>query len=174
MRLGSLHFFADAAALSLLLPAAALAGKGSDRGRRDTERIRPPHSTTAREERHHLDMRFRGLDRNNDGAITRSEWRGSETSFRNQDRNRDSVLSGDEVRVGYMRAPVPLPFDRLDRDANGSITRLEWPHGPASFDRRDRNRDGVLTPERVPLIGRTAGQPRLAGAPAKPRPARAD
>jgi Ca2+-binding EF-hand superfamily protein len=44
--------------------------------------------------------RFRGMDRNSDGRITRSEWRGNDTSFRNQDRNRDGVLSGSELRGG--------------------------------------------------------------------------
>jgi Ca2+-binding EF-hand superfamily protein len=42
--------------------------------------------------------RFNGLDRNHDGLVTRSEWRGNDTSFRNQDRNRDGVLSGTELR----------------------------------------------------------------------------
>lgn len=43
--------------------------------------------------------RFHGLDRNRDGAITRAEWRGSDTSFRQHDRNRDGVISGVEVRA---------------------------------------------------------------------------
>ena len=41
--------------------------------------------------------RFHGLDRNRDGAITRAEWRGNDTSFRQHDRNRDGVISGAEV-----------------------------------------------------------------------------
>lgn len=41
--------------------------------------------------------RFHGLDRNRDGAITRTEWRGNDTSFRQHDRNRDGVISGAEV-----------------------------------------------------------------------------
>jgi Ca2+-binding EF-hand superfamily protein len=42
--------------------------------------------------------RFRGMDRNADGMITRSEWRGNDTSFRQHDRNNDGVLSGSEMR----------------------------------------------------------------------------
>ncbi len=42
-------------------------------------------------------MRFRGMDRNSDGRITREEWRGNDKSFSNQDQNGDGVLSGDEV-----------------------------------------------------------------------------
>ena len=41
--------------------------------------------------------RFRGMDRDNNGIITRSEWRGNTRSFRNQDWNNDGVLSGREV-----------------------------------------------------------------------------
>ena len=45
-------------------------------------------------------MRFQGMDSNNDGVITRAEWRGTDRAFRNQDWNGDGVLSGDEVRPG--------------------------------------------------------------------------
>src|SRR6478735_9412873 len=45
-------------------------------------------------------MRFQGMDHNGDGAISRSEWQGSDNSFRQHDWNHDGVLSGDEVRPG--------------------------------------------------------------------------
>ena len=48
--------------------------------------------------------RFRGMDRNRDGVITRAEWRGSAQSFRNHDWNGDGRLSGDEIRPGAQRA----------------------------------------------------------------------
>lgn len=50
-------------------------------------------------------MRFRGLDRNHDGRITRDEWRGNDVSFRVHDWNGDGVLSGEEVRPGAHRPP---------------------------------------------------------------------
>ena len=50
--------------------------------------------------------RFRGLDRNNDGVITRNEWRGNNRSFQVQDWNGDGVLSGEEVRAGGRRDGV--------------------------------------------------------------------
>ena len=40
--------------------------------------------------------RFRGMDRDNDGYITRREWRGNSQSFSRQDRNRDGVISHNE------------------------------------------------------------------------------
>ena len=48
-------------------------------------------------------MRFRGMDRNNDGVITRDEWRGSAQAFADNDWNGDGVLSGEEVRPDAQR-----------------------------------------------------------------------
>ncbi len=48
-------------------------------------------------------MRFKGMDTNGDGVITRREWRGNDRSFQNHDRNGDGVLSGSEVRPGGKR-----------------------------------------------------------------------
>ena len=106
-------------------------------------------------------MRFREMDTNHDGVITRSEWRGSDASFRAHDWNGDNVLSGDEVRVG---APRPINdedstlssrpafddwtrsgFSRLDANGDGRITRTEWLYDLESFRRADRNGDGVLS-----------------------------
>ncbi|MCX6552574.1 MAG: hypothetical protein NTY02_16480, partial [Acidobacteria bacterium] len=53
-----------------------------------------PTTTTGQDQ-----MRFRAMDRNRDGVISRAEWQGSDQSFRQQDRNGDGILSGDEVRV---------------------------------------------------------------------------
>lgn len=44
--------------------------------------------------------RFKGMDRNGDGMISRGEWRGNDTSFRRHDRNGDGILSREEVRAG--------------------------------------------------------------------------
>src|SRR5687767_3146521 len=41
--------------------------------------------------------RFRGMDANRDGTITRREWRGNARAFTRLDTNRDGVLSGTEV-----------------------------------------------------------------------------
>jgi len=45
-------------------------------------------------------VKFRGMDANNDGAITRQEYPGNDRSFANHDWNGDGVLSGEEVRPG--------------------------------------------------------------------------
>jgi len=65
-------------------------------------------------------QRFRGLDFDRDGVISRAEWRGNDRSFMNHDWNRDGILSGVEVvpagarvtrveRVPLVERFLPLP-----------------------------------------------------------------
>ena len=108
-------------------------------------------------------MRFQGMDRNNDGIITRSEWRGNDQSFRNQDWNGDAVLSGDEVRVGARRqsnwnqdfnrdgrvdhvdSQIAQRYRGYDMNNDNRVGRSEWPGEARLFTRLDANRDGYLT-----------------------------
>jgi Ca2+-binding EF-hand superfamily protein len=108
-------------------------------------------------------MRFEGMDRNNDGVITRSEWRGNDQSFRNQDWNGDGVLSGDEVRPGARRQTgwnqdwnhdgiinqqdtlIAQQFRRYDNNGDNRVSSNEWQGNQRLFARLDTNRDGYLT-----------------------------
>lgn len=100
-------------------------------------------------------MRFRRMDANNDGQITRNEWRGNARSFDNFDWNNDNVLSGEELSVDAERRAVDrnqdedLPFnerfDYLDVNGNGSIERNEWEGGAAAFQRLDTSGDQRLS-----------------------------
>jgi len=115
-------------------------------------------------------MRFRGMDRNNDGKIARAEWHGSDRSFRNHDWNGDGVLSGDEVRVtgrrplrsgdwdldGIIDREEELTAERfrnLDHNGDGRLSSNEWHADLASFRRLDRDRNGLLGPEEFSLGG---------------------
>jgi hypothetical protein len=115
------------------------------------------------------EMRFREMDRNNDGVVTRSEWRGSEQSWRVHDWNSEGILSGDEVRTGAVRSGSNATeeqeagiwddredtFENLDVNRNNRIERGEW-HGSAdSFKWLDRNNNGTLS--RGEVVGRGQG-----------------
>lgn len=88
--------------------------------------------------------RFRGLDRNNDGKITRDEWRGNDRSFSVHDRNGDGVISGKEVKEA-LRAEGYDDFLDIDQDRNGRISLEEWRWDEADFERMDDDHDGSLT-----------------------------
>lgn len=144
-------FAAIVFALPILSPAVARA-QNDDPWRQTQDRSAQTRET----------MRFREMDTNHDGVITRSEWRGSDASFRAHDWNGDNVLSGDEVRVDAVRRPnndedyfsssrwafddwTRSGFGRLDENGDGRITRDEWRYDIESFRRADRDDDGILT-----------------------------
>lgn len=104
--------------------------------------------------------RFRAMDTNRDGVITRTEWRGNARSFDRHDWNHDGVLSGDEVwAAGDARVDEPEWRERAEREEDallrsfrqaddnddGIISRSEWRSGAESFERVDSNHDGVIT-----------------------------
>jgi Ca2+-binding EF-hand superfamily protein len=110
-------------------------------------------------------MRFQSMDLNNDGRITRAEWKGSDQSFKVHDWNGDGVLSGDEVRPGARRGEranreqefdgpdresqfddwTVRGFNRLDANRDNRITADEWHFDRESFRRADHNRDGAIS-----------------------------
>jgi len=90
-------------------------------------------------------MRFRDLDRNRDGVITRAEWRGNDQSFRQHDSNGDGILSADEVRANQDTGIV-RDFSAVDLDGNGHVTAQEWRR---AFTQLDVNRDGSLTEDEL-------------------------
>jgi Ca2+-binding EF-hand superfamily protein len=100
-------------------------------------------------------MNYRGLDRNNDGQISRAEWRGDDRSFANQDWNGDGVLSGNEVHEDWRHGKnkrygsndLNARFAALDRNNNGVIGSAEWNGDRATFDRLDTSRNGNLSRE---------------------------
>jgi hypothetical protein len=55
------------------------------------------------------EMRFKGMDKNNDGKISRDEWRGNERSFEKKDTDGDGVLSGNELLPAATKDPSASP-----------------------------------------------------------------
>jgi hypothetical protein len=90
-------------------------------------------------------IRYRGMDRNRDGVITRAEWSGNDQSFRQHDRNGDGRLSADEVRADD-GSGIVRDFAAVDLDGNGHVTAQEWRR---AFTQLDDNRDGSLTEDEL-------------------------
>jgi Ca2+-binding EF-hand superfamily protein len=131
-------------------------------------------ATTLEAQRAGPAMRFKNMDSNGDGRITRNEWRGSDRSFQVHDWNGDGVLSGAEVRQGGQRQPPAWDevdfdsavrdyefddwtvrgFQSLDHNRDNRITADEWHFDREGFRRADYNRDGVIS--RAEFLNETA------------------
>jgi len=93
------------------------------------------------------ERRFRELDKNADGVISRDEYPGHPGNFRAMDANGDGVLSHDEFVNRYREdnaaappeaaapptvtstapfTPVVDVFSSMDRNGDGVLTRSEW------------------------------------------------
>ena len=72
------------------------------------------------------------MDTDNDGVITRAEWRGNDQSFREHDLNHDGVLSGEEV------SPRVVVDETIDRGARSWSPDSNEPTGTATGDRAQR------------------------------------
>jgi Ca2+-binding EF-hand superfamily protein len=95
--------------------------------------------------------RFRELDHNRDGRLTRDEWHYDTESFSRADRNRDGIVSRDEFLGDGMDDDREDRFRHLDANRNGRIEREEWHGSRDAFEWLDRDRDGVLS--RMEVIG---------------------
>jgi len=113
--------------------------------------------------------RLRGMDRNNDGQITLTEWRGSRQSFDVHDWNNDGTLTGAEVNEAEARSGRTLDdeaFDRaesfeyLDMNNNDRIELREWHGTAAAFDRLDTNSDNILSRIELARFGGTSAERR--------------
>ena len=91
---------------------------------------------------------YRAWDRNNDGVITRAEWRGPLQEFRERDWNSDGILSGREIWNDAWPQSGDAPgddFESLDTNRNDRISRAEWRGDRVTFREIDRNRDNQIT-----------------------------
>jgi len=52
--------------------------------------------------------KFKGLDKNHDGRVTRDEWKGNDKSFSNHDKNHDGVITADEATDSASAIPAPV------------------------------------------------------------------
>jgi Ca2+-binding EF-hand superfamily protein len=93
------------------------------------------------------ERRMKQIDINNDGAISRDEWKGKPEVFDKIDKNGDGSLTREEFGEAARRHGERL--DQMDTNNDGAISRDEWKGNPKRFDRLDANSDGVITKEEI-------------------------
>ncbi|MBS1787783.1 MAG: hypothetical protein JST85_08680 [Acidobacteria bacterium] len=107
----------------------------------------PPRPFRQRHSRH-PGNKLKKMDTNQDGQITRDEWKGRDRGFQRADRNNDGVISREEALAGRQK-PRKRPLKQMDTDKNGQISRGEWLGNPDLFGKLDQNNDGVITKEEL-------------------------
>ena len=99
--------------------------------------------------------RFKTLDKNGDGKISRDEFVGPPALFARIDANQDGVLSREEGLkfsaangAGGMGQFGPR-YQAMDKNNDGKVSRDEFTGPPALFDRIDADKNGQLIPSEV-------------------------
>ena len=82
-------------------------------------------------------MKIQGMDANNDGAITRPEYRGDDQSFANHDWNGDGVLSGEEVRPGAHKPDGHAKGESVGGEFKGAGKEMGRGSGEAAHEMKE-------------------------------------
>ena len=94
------------------------------------------------------------MDVNNDGKISKEEWKGPADLFTRIDADKDGYITREEMRQnrpqrGDRRRGRPN-FSEMDTNNDGKVSKDEW-KGPADlFDRIDANQDGSIVQDEMP------------------------
>ena len=88
------------------------------------------------------------LDTNNDGKISREEWKGHAEIFDKIDKNKDGFITGEELAVARQERGAEA-LKQMDANNDGKISREEWKGNPERFSRLDANNDGFITSDEI-------------------------
>lgn len=91
--------------------------------------------------------RMKQMDTNQDGQISREEWKGNPQIFDKVDKNNDGQLSQREAMKAGRAGREKLK--QMDANHDGQIVREEWKGNPEAFARFDTNNDGILSKEEL-------------------------
>lgn len=90
--------------------------------------------------------RFRDIDRNQDGILSRVEWPAADAAYyESLDRNRDGVVTRNEFFNRTPQQASAAVFSELDVDGNGSLSRREWPGDDQDFATANSDHDDVIS-----------------------------
>jgi len=94
------------------------------------------------------EKRMKRMDINNDGAISRDEWKGQSDIFDKIDKNGDGSLTREEFGAAG-RHQGKGRLNQMDANNDSQISRDEWKGDTKRFSRLDINSDGVITQEEI-------------------------
>jgi Ca2+-binding EF-hand superfamily protein len=98
--------------------------------------------------------KFKAMDKNGDGKVSREEFPGRPQMFERVDANKDGVLEASEVKALAASVAKAAPAGAaqpgarimaMDKDGDGKVSKAEFVGAPAFFDRLDSDKDGSLT-----------------------------
>lgn len=92
------------------------------------------------------------IDTNQDGQISREEWKRPTEVFDRLDADHNGMLTREELSAGRKHggargARGAKGFRRADQNNDGQVTRDEWKGSAEIFERLDANKDGTLQRE---------------------------
>ena len=140
------------AALVSYLALPELAAQGAE-SQESTPRTSPGHRRPDGEQR------WKKLDQDNDGRISRSEWPRNEQGFDRMDADKDGFLTKEELRSAAreFHKKHGSRLRQMDTDADGNISRGEWKGKEGTFNRLDTNNDGLLSRDELRQARRHGG-----------------
>ena len=90
------------------------------------------------------------FDTNNDGKVSKEEFKGPAERFTAMDKNGDGFITADEVPQGPAGGMHEGFIKRFDTDKDGKVSKDEF-KGPADmFTKLDKNGDGFITEDEAP------------------------